>query len=76
MAANGEDHEGRLDGWEEIAAHLNVSASTVKRWYCCCGMPVYRWPGSQRVCAYNGELDQWYSREIRRGALPGQGSNG
>lgn len=51
----------RLDSWKEIAAFLNCSERTVKRWEIERGLPVHRMPGSGRgrVSAYTAELSLW-----------------
>lgn len=51
----------RLDSWKEIAAFLDCSDRTVKRWETERGLPVHRMPGSGRgrVSAYTAELSHW-----------------
>src|SRR5271154_2924586 len=50
-----------LVSWKEIAAFLNRSERTVKRWERERGLPVHRVPGGERgsVFAYPGELGDW-----------------
>jgi len=50
-----------LVSWKEIAAFLNYSESTVKRWERDRGLPVHRIPGGERggVFAYSNELSYW-----------------
>jgi TolB-like protein len=50
-----------LVSWKEIAAFLNRSERTVKRWERERGLPVHRVPGGERgsVFAYPGELADW-----------------
>lgn len=51
----------QLRGWKEIAAHLNVSERTVKRWEVERELPIRRLAGGARgvVIAYSNELDAW-----------------
>lgn len=72
----------RLESWKEIAAYLNRSERTVRRWEEHEGLPVHRLQHDKRssVYAYPSELDRW--RESRQylvaatpeAALPGQPS--
>jgi tetratricopeptide (TPR) repeat protein len=59
----------RLESWKEIAAYLNRSERTVRRWEEQEGLPVLRLQHNKRgsVYAYAAELDAW--RESRRGLL-------
>jgi tetratricopeptide (TPR) repeat protein len=56
----------RLESWKEIAAYLNRSERTVRRWEEHEGLPVHRLQHDKRgsVYAYPSELDQW--RESRQ----------
>jgi Tol biopolymer transport system component len=58
----------RLDSWKEIAAYLNRSVRTVRRWEAQEGLPVYRL-GHQKsgsVYCYKTELDAWWeSRKVQ-----------
>src|SRR5688572_30406667 len=56
----------RLESWKEIAAYLNRSERTVRRWEDREGLPVHRLQHDKRgsVYAYAAELDAW--RESRR----------
>jgi tetratricopeptide (TPR) repeat protein len=56
----------RLESWKEIAAHLNRSERTVRRWEDKEGLPVHRHAHDKRgsVYAFTWELDAW--RESRR----------
>jgi tetratricopeptide (TPR) repeat protein len=56
----------RLESWKEIAAYLNRSERTVRRWEAHEGLPVHRLQHDKRgsVYAYARELDAW--RESRR----------
>src|SRR5215510_7452356 len=59
----------RLESWKEIAAFLNRSERTVRRWEEKEGLPVHRLPHDKRgsVYAYAWELERW--RESRRQLL-------
>src|SRR5688572_5714881 len=59
----------RLESWKEIAAYLNRSERTVRRWEPKEGLPVHRLQHDKRgsVYAYTRELDSW--RESRRQLL-------
>jgi tetratricopeptide (TPR) repeat protein len=56
----------RLESWKEIAAYLNRSERTVRRWEEREGLPVHRLQHDKRgsVYAYARQLDAW--RESRR----------
>jgi Tfp pilus assembly protein PilF len=56
----------RLESWKEIAAYLNRSERTVRRWEEKEGLPVHRLPHDKRgsVYALTFELEAW--RESRR----------
>ena len=51
----------RLDSWKEIAAYLNRSERTVRRWEANEELPVHRLQHDKRgsVYAYSRELDAW-----------------
>jgi tetratricopeptide (TPR) repeat protein len=51
----------RLESWKEIAAYLNRSERTVRRWEAAEGLPVHRLQHDKRgsVYAYVPELDAW-----------------
>jgi tetratricopeptide (TPR) repeat protein len=51
----------RLESWKEIAAYLNRSERTVRRWEAHEGLPVHRLQHDKRgsVYAYAPELDAW-----------------
>lgn len=59
----------RLDSWKEIAAYLNRSASTCRRWEEELGLPVHRLDGTPkaRVFAFPAELDLWMAEKLRLG---------
>jgi Tfp pilus assembly protein PilF len=56
----------RLESWKEIAAYLNRSERTVRRWEEKEGLPVHRLAHDKRgsIYAFRCELDEW--RESRR----------
>jgi TolB-like protein/tetratricopeptide (TPR) repeat protein len=59
----------RLDSWKEVAAYLNRSVRTVKRWEKLEGLPVRRHQHEQlsSVWAFTSELDAWaHTRQPRR----------
>ena len=66
----------RLDSWKEIAAYLNRSVRTVRRWEAGEGLPVHRHMHRQlgTVYAYKSEIDRWLEAAERRGS-PGSGSS-
>ena len=51
----------RLDSWKEIAAYLNRSERTVRRWESSEDLPVHRLHHDKRgsIYAYTRELDAW-----------------
>lgn len=51
----------RLDSWKQIAAYLDKSERTVRRWQETEGLPVHKHQHQQRgsVWAYRQELDAW-----------------
>ena len=60
--------DDRLDSWKAIAAYLDRSVRTVRRWEREEGLPVHRQMHRVlgTVYAYRSEIDRW--RESRRGA--------
>lgn len=54
-------HRIRLDSWKQIAAYLNKSERTVRRWQEVEGLPVHKHLHLQRgsVWAFEDELDDW-----------------
>jgi Tol biopolymer transport system component len=58
----------RLESWKTIAAYLNRSERTVRRWEAHEGLPVHRLIHDKRgsVYAYKWELDEWWKS---RGAM-------
>ena len=57
----------RLDSWKEIAAYLNCSERTVRRWEQE-GLPVHRHPHKKKaaIYAYKGEVDAWWRNGHQR----------
>ncbi len=53
--------EGTLEGWKEIADHLQRTVQTARRWERTEGLPVHRHQHQARasVYAYRSELDAW-----------------
>src|SRR5262245_31326771 len=51
----------RLDSWKQIAAYLEKSERTVRRWHETEGLPVHKHRHQQRgsVWAYASEIDAW-----------------
>jgi tetratricopeptide (TPR) repeat protein len=66
----------RLDSWKEIAAYLNRSERTVRRWEANEGLPVHRLQHDKRgtVYAYPRELERW--RDSRRLFLEAETAGG
>ena len=62
----------RLDSWKEIAAYLNRSERTVRRWEATEELPVHRLQHDKRgsVYAFRGELDAWMA--ARGAQLPAE----
>jgi len=60
--------EDRLDSWKQIAAYLNKSERTVRRWQETENLPVHKHPHRQRgsVWAYRSELDVWLAERVVR----------
>ena len=58
--------QDRLDSWKQIAAYLNKSERTVRRWQETEGLPVHKHPHQQRgsVWAYRQELDHWLTDRV------------
>jgi hypothetical protein len=57
-----------LESWKQIAAYLNRSERTVRRWESCEGLPVHR-HGHQKqdtVFARVDEIERWMSRRTQR----------
>jgi Putative lumazine-binding len=60
----------RLESWKQIAAYLDRSERTVRRWELSEGLPVHR-RGHQRydtVYAYKHEIEVWARRRTRFGS--------
>ena len=58
------DETVRLDSWKQIAAYLQKSERTVRRWHETEGLPVHKHQHQQRgsVWAYASEIDAWRQR--------------
>jgi TolB-like protein len=65
----------RLDSWKDIAAYVNRSIRTVRRWEAAEGLPVHRHMHQAQgsVYAYKSEIDRWREGESRRPAPQSQG---
>jgi hypothetical protein len=63
-----------LESWKQIAAHLNRSERTVRRWEVAEGLPVRRREHQKQdtVFAYSSEIDEWNKRRIRKQLRPAQ----
>src|ERR1700674_5043301 len=63
-----------LESWKQIAAHLNRSERTVRRWEVAEGLPVRRREHQKQdtVFAYSHEIDEWNTRRIRKQLRPAQ----
>jgi Tol biopolymer transport system component len=55
-----------LDSWKQIAAYLQKSERTVRRWHETEGLPVHKHQHQQRgsVWAYSGEIDAWRQSRV------------
>ena len=62
----------RLDSWKQIAAYLQKSERTVRRWHETEGLPVHKHQHQQRgsVWTYANEIDEWLERRRVRPAPP------
>ena len=67
-----DDPTDRLDSWKEIAAYLNRSERTVRRWEETESLPVYRHTHQQRgsVWALRSEIDVWRQSRVLAPAEP------
>jgi putative lumazine-binding protein len=68
--AEGNARTETLESWKQIAAYLNRSERTVRRWESCEGLPVRR-HGHQKqdtVFARVDEIDRWIARRTRNGS--------
>jgi hypothetical protein len=61
-----------LESWKQIAAHLNRSERTVRRWESAEGLPVRRREHQRQdtVFAYPHEIEEWCRRRTRKQLLP------
>lgn len=57
-----------LESWKQIAAHVNRSERTVRRWETAEGLPVRRREHQKQdtVFAYSHEIDEWSRRRTRK----------
>ena len=79
--SNGNAPGETLESWKQIAAHLQRSERTVRRWEASEGLPVYRREHQKQdtVFAYAQEIQRWSERRTRKllGPAPeDSGSNG
>jgi putative lumazine-binding protein len=74
-----------LESWKQIAAYLNRSERTVRRWEAAEGLPVHRREHQKQdtVFAYAREIERWSRRRTRtrdlappQGEPEGNGTNG
>ena len=74
MAAQEKNRGETLESWKQIAAHLNRSERTVRRWEVAEGLPVRRREHQKQdtVFAYSYEIDEWSTRRIRKQLRPTQ----
>jgi hypothetical protein len=63
-----------LESWKQIAAHLNRSERTVRRWEATEGLPVRRREHQKQdtVFAYAHEIDEWSRRRTRKRLRPAE----
>ena len=63
-----------LESWKQIAAHLNRSERTVRRWEATEGLPVRRREHQKQdtVFAYPHEIDEWSRRRTRKRLRPAE----
>jgi hypothetical protein len=68
--------EEALESWKQIAAHLNRSERTVRRWEATEGLPVRRREHQKQdtVFAYSYEIDEWSARRTRKQLRPAPGA--
>lgn len=61
-----------LESWKQIAAHLNRSERTVRRWEAAEGLPVRRREHQKQdtVFAYSLKIDEWSRRRTRKQLQP------
>src|SRR5690348_16018615 len=66
------EESNRLDSWKQIAAYLQKSERTVRRWHETEGLPVHKHQHQQRgsVWAYANEIDEWLERRRVQPARP------
>lgn len=74
MESNLKRSSDRFESWKEIAAYLDRTERTARRWEKSEGLPIHRHPHVQRdsVYAFKAELDEWLDG---RGKHPEQTSS-
>jgi hypothetical protein len=67
-----------LESWKQIAAHLNRSERTVRRWEASEGLPVHRREHHKQdtVFAYAHEIERWSQRRTRKLLRPSSEDSG
>ncbi|MBM3753809.1 MAG: hypothetical protein FJW38_07490 [Acidobacteria bacterium] len=70
------EESDRLDSWKQIAAYLNKSERTVRRWSELEGLPVHKHQHLQKgsVWAFRSELDAWLAQRTVTAAPPAPAS--
>jgi hypothetical protein len=78
----GNTHQHTLESWKQIAAYLNRSERTVRRWEVAEGLPVHRHSHQKQdtVFAHVHEIDRWVGRRTGKAvydaAPPVSGTDG
>lgn len=67
-----EERRDRLNSWKAIAAYLDRSVRTVRRWEAGEGLPVHRHMHASQgsVFAFADEIDKWLARRSQSPAMP------
>jgi Putative lumazine-binding len=68
IMSKGDTKQETLESWKQIAAHLNRSERTVRRWEASEGLPVHRREHQKQdtVFAYAPEIERWSQRRTRK----------
>jgi hypothetical protein len=68
--SEGKAHPATLESWKQIAAYLNRSERTVRRWEADEGLPVHRHGHHKQdtVFAHSDEIDRWVRQRTRKAA--------
>ena len=68
IMSKGDTKQETLESWKQIAAHLNRSERTVRRWEAFEGLPVHRREHQKQdtVFAYAPEIERWSQRRTRK----------